>query len=405
MRVRLVSATAVALGTIVAAAWAQDPSSGSVGMNSKIETTGITLLPPERYEIPLVLQPKQVVWIKAPMDSVLRGVSVPLGASVREGQEIAQLDRIEASARLKIAQAVVKERQAEARTSTSPDVAQARLEAAKAQAELAQHDLDRCTIKAPFAGRMLEIKASNGQYLDKGYILGQLADVSTFNAYVPVDRKAVQIGSSLPLDVEGRSVNGQVKSLLPLPESLAVLRELATPWALAVVEVANSSTAALEPGQRVRHNQLPAAPIATLPAHAVRGSRTAQVIRNGYVVDVPVSVLGKIGSDRLQVSGPFRTYDLVIVEAHPPVQVGTLVHFRDNGGSTLAEVTPPVGGGGGSVSGGGYNTGGSRIAPIGAPDSNAPRTSARPNPGANTSRPPARGTTKGARPPASGTPF
>ena len=86
-----------------------------------------------------------------------RSLEARPGATVRDTQELAQLDRTEAMARLKMAQADVKEKQAVARAASGggvpQEIAAAQLEAAEARAELAQHELDRLTLRAPFAGR------------------------------------------------------------------------------------------------------------------------------------------------------------------------------------------------------------------------------------------------------------
>ena len=92
---------------------------------------------------------------------------------------MAQLDRAEAMAKLKIAQAVVKEKQALLKRSGSGDaVDQAQVEAAEARAELAQLELDRLTLRAPFAGRVLSVPVSSGQFVLKGTVLAEVADVS-----------------------------------------------------------------------------------------------------------------------------------------------------------------------------------------------------------------------------------
>src|SRR5262249_32276942 len=170
--------------------------------------------------------------------------------------------RGEASARLKIAQAEVKERQAEAKAAKPEQaaIAEARLEAARARAELAQIELDRCTLRAPFAGRILAAPASPGQFLTKGSPVAELADVSTLRALVPVDRAAAPVGSEVVLSIEGRQVPGKVTALLPLPESLAALRELASPLAAAWVQVGNAK-GELEPGHRVLSPFVPHGPI------------------------------------------------------------------------------------------------------------------------------------------------
>jgi hypothetical protein len=149
---------------------------------------------------------------------------------------------------------------------------------------------------------------------------------------------------------------------------------------------------ALEPGQRALSPDLPDAPVATIPAHALKPddrAKTAstdagavgkvQVIRNEYVTDVKVRVIGRPGSDRVQVTGPLRPSDALIVASNVPLLAGTLIRFNQGAGvgggaveptnpnpsesGATADVTPP-------------RTAGRAVggpAPIGAPGSAAPR--------------------------------
>src|SRR5262245_60722130 len=237
-------------------AQAQAPSASGPPATARVETVPVELTQPERYQAPLTLEPGRRATLIAPVDEVLRSVSAPVGSPVREGQEVAGLDRAEAIALQKIADANVKEMQAEADEARSKGskaalaVAEARLEAARARAELARLDVERRTLRAPFAGRVLAASIAPGQYVPKGTIVAEVADVSGFRVLMPVDRAAVKEGSTLNLVVEGKPATGRVQALLPLADSFAVLRELATPWAGAWVGVENRG-GALEPGQRV----------------------------------------------------------------------------------------------------------------------------------------------------------
>ena len=279
--------------------------------SAKVETVPLTLAPPDRYLIPSVLEPIRRVTITATADGVMRTFDLPVGSAVRSGQEIAGLDRSEAAARLKIAQASVKEMQAALDAVKSsgqspankPALAQAeaRLEAAKARAELVQLELDACTLRAPFAGRLLAAPVSPGQYLAKGATVADLADVSSLRVLVPVDRASVSVGDALNLSIEGQVAAGKVQALLPLPENFAPLRELSTPLGAAWVVLPNPN-GTFEPGQRALSPAIPTAPLATIPATALRqpeeegGTPTIQVIRNEYVTNDPGPRPGEPGA-------------------------------------------------------------------------------------------------------------
>jgi RND family efflux transporter MFP subunit len=365
---------------------------------ARVETAPLALTSPDRYQIPAPLEPIRRVALMAPADGIVQAISVPVGATVREGQDLVQLDRAEATARRKIAQAGAQEMLAaledvrtRAPATGSPKaaaaIAEARVEAARAQVELAQLALDHCTLRAPFAGRMLAAPVSPGQFVTKGTTVAELADVSSVRVLVPVDRTAVTPGAPLVLSVEGKDVSGTIRAVLPLPEAFAPLRDLAAPLAAAWVEIANPG-GALEAGQRARSPHLPTAALAVVPGRAVRpaggaSSPSVQVIRNEFVADVPVFVLGEVGPERVQVSGPLRPHDVLIVETSVPLVAGTLIRFEgdptrpvettgpspDEAGA-VANIIPP----GASPTAGARPKAASRPAPSPALPSPAPTT-------------------------------
>ncbi len=326
--------------------WAQ-----SLPTAATIESIPLELTMPERYRVPAVLEPVRKVALVAPADGIVRGLEAPLGTVVRASAEVAQLDRAEALARLKMAQAEVKEKQYLGKSNQNyKEVYAAQLEAAQAKAELAQLELDRLTLRAPFAGRITALPVSSGQYVLKGAVIAELADVTSLKSLVPVDRRTVSDRADLKVFVEEQEQTAKVQSILPLPESYASLRELAAPFASAWVVVANAK-GELAPGLRVRIANLPITPIATVPKESLKttegsagsaGSAASmvQVLRNEYVTNVPVDVLGKIGPERLQVSGTLRSTDALIVSSSVPLLAGTLVRFAQTPGQVIEGTTP-----------------------------------------------------------------
>jgi multidrug efflux pump subunit AcrA (membrane-fusion protein) len=317
---------------------------------ASIETVPLELTMPERYQVTAVLEPIRRVTLMAPADGVVRGIEAPLGTAVRPTQEIAQLDRGEALSRVKLAQAHVKEKQAlvkTAQTSDAREVFGAQVEAAQARVELAQMELDRLTLQAPFAGRIVAVPASSGQFVLKGTVIAELADVSSMKALVPVDRGVVTQGADVKVFVEEQEQTAKVQSILPLPESHASLRELAAPFAAAWITVPNPK-GALAAGLRVRSATLPITPIATVPKDAVKPAdggagahgQIVQVIRNDYVTNVPVQVLGKVGPERVQITGVLRTTDALIASSSVPLLPGTLVRFSHATAPEVEGTTP-----------------------------------------------------------------
>jgi multidrug efflux pump subunit AcrA (membrane-fusion protein) len=328
----------VSRGLVGSILWAAVASAQTSPTAARIEAVPLELTMPERYQNTEVLEPIRKVTLIAPRDALIRSIAARLGAVVRESEEIAELDRTEAAARLKMATAELREKQALLKANKNySEVYQAQAEAAEARVELAQLDLDRCTLRAPFSGRVVALPACTGQYVMKGAVIAELADVSSLKVMQPVDRRSVAASASVTVQIEGRDVPARVQAVLPLPESLKVLRELATPLGAAMLVVANSK-GDLEPGLRVQSPTIPSTPIATVPKRAVkpedpRGGEKmmVQVIRDDYVTNVPVRILGETGAERLQIAGALRVSDSLIASTSVPLLAGTLVRFGDNG--------------------------------------------------------------------------
>jgi multidrug efflux pump subunit AcrA (membrane-fusion protein) len=326
--------------------WAQ-----ALPTSATIESVPLELTMPERYHVSSVLEPVRRVALVAPADGVVRSLDARPGLTVRESQELAQLDRSEATARLKMAQAEVKEKQAVVKVTTGAavqqEVATAQLEAAEARAELAQLELDRLTLRAPFAGRILSAPVSAAQFVLKGTVIAELADITSLKALVPVDRRGVKAGTDATVYVEEQEQTAKLQSVLPLLETYAQLRELAAPFASAWIVVPNAG-GELEPGLRVRSATLPNTPIATISKGALKkadggaGSQGSlvQVIRNEYVTNVPVEVLGRVGQDRIQITGALRPTDALIASSSVPLLAGTLVRFAAGASPGVEGTTP-----------------------------------------------------------------
>jgi hypothetical protein len=169
----------------------------------------------------------------------------------------------------------------------------------------------------------------------KGTVIAELADISALKTLLPVDRRSVNSGAPLTVQVEGESVAGKVQAVVPLPERFQLLRELATPFAAAWVSLPNGK-GELEPGLRVRAVAIPVAPIATIPKRAFKPDAASspdvgsiQVIRNEYVTNIPVRILGDTTPERTQITGALRATDALIVSASVPLLAGTLIRFGE----------------------------------------------------------------------------
>lgn len=350
---------------------------------ARVETMPLELKSSERYTITVALEPGRLVRLVAPDDAVLRLVAAPIGATVKQTQEVIRLDSAEPDARLKIAEAHHRLKEAASKAAKGSEIAAAEVAVAKAEVDLARLHVDRRTLRAPFDGQVLAAPIDPGQFVTKGQTVAEFGDVSHLRALVPVDRASVQVGGDLPLVVEGRSVNAKVRAVVALPESFAALRELAASFAAAWVEVDNAR-GEWQPGLRVRAPGTPTGPIAGVPSVALhadpsRAGGIAQVIRADYVTDVPVQVLGELAPDRVQVSGAFRPGDLLIVSTSVPLAARTFIRFggegAEQGTGSVAQVAPPAPP---SVT---MTPGNPVVAPIGSPGGVQPATKAAARPG------------------------
>jgi multidrug efflux pump subunit AcrA (membrane-fusion protein) len=345
-------------GFVVSIACTAMTSGQTLPTSARIEAVPVELIMPERYQVAEVLEPIRRVTLIAPSDGILRSMEARLGGMVRELQEVAQLDRTEAAARVKMASAELKEKQALLKSNKAyTDIYQAQVDAAQAKVEIAQLELDRCTLRAPFSGLILSLPVSTGQYVLKGTIIAELADISSFKALQPVDRSTVTVGSSLSAQIEGRELTAKVQAILPLPEKFSRLRELATPLGAGLLIVSNTK-GDLEPGLRLHPLAIPSRPLTTVPGRALKPTdakagtaATVQVIRNEFVVNVPVQVLGETSPDRVQITGALRASDSLVVATSVPLLEGTLVRFGDGAATNTADGAAVGSTGGGAEAG------------------------------------------------------
>ena len=148
---------------------------------------------------------------------------------------------------------------------------------------------------------------------------------------------------------EDKDVVGKVQSIVPLPEPYLILRDLAAPFAAAWVVLSNTQ-GELEPGLRLRPTTVPASPIAVVSRRALkkdtaRGSDASlvQVLRNQFVSNIPIQVIGEVGPDRVQIAGPFFESDTLIVASSVTLLPGTLVPSTSRGRTAAGTDLTPSG--------------------------------------------------------------
>jgi len=279
------------------------------------------LLPPQDYKVSLSLEPYTQVTLTAPQDGLVRQITTKTGARLTSQAEVLRFENTDARLRQQRAAALHKaatlEQKLAAKDETSTELAKARVEAAKAELDLTQFYLDQTTVRSPFAGEVLRILVTEGQFVRTGEPLVIVGDLTRMKAEIPVSRSEVQPDQSLAVSIDSAEATGKIEHVLPLAPRFDGLRDLFDSIASAVI-VFDNPNGKLQPGQSVFVPMIPRQPIAQVSSSAVGnladGQRKVQVVRGWAVRDVPVQLLGGIGPTRTFVSGPFLEGDEVIYE-------------------------------------------------------------------------------------------
>ena len=351
-RIMCVGACAAALGV----AWF---SQRSIGQETKAEAKGplpvaaagdqvvikreaSRVIDPHKYRISLAVAPLHTVTLTAPFDGIVKQAQGKSNSKLQPQAEIVRLDTTVPKLNVARAEAAFKvaaneQKLAADKDETQKALAQAKLDVAKAEVELAKHYLDSCSIRAPFAGELQRLLVSEGQFVKAGAPVAIVVDVSKLQVEIPVERSSVEQGKSFSLKIESADVEGKVDAVLPLNNRFDALRELFDSVASAVVVVENGD-GRLKPGQTVYVPLIPRQPVMEVPNSSIGnlpdGQRKVQVVRQFTVRDVPVILMGSIGTNRQFVSGPFAEGDEVIYEASH--QLGDAFQLKPSAAATAA---------------------------------------------------------------------
>lgn len=306
------------------------------------------LIDPEKYRTHLYLEPIISVTLSAPFDGIVRQVSVKSNSSTKSQSELVRLENTVQKLQLARAQAAYKAASIEQKLADKKDdnqvgLASAKLEAAKAELDLAQHFVDQSTIRSPMNGEVLRVLVTEGQYVRAGDPLLVVGDLTKMRVEIPGERSALVKDQAFTLKVEQADVEGKIESVLPLSQRFDALRDLFESIACAQVVVDNAN-GAYKPGQTVYVPLIPRFPVVEVPAGAIGnggdGNRRVQVLRQWTVRDLPITLMGPIGNQRLFVSGAFAEGDEVIYEASHTLPDGFVLKA---GGTSAATAGTPTG--------------------------------------------------------------
>jgi biotin carboxyl carrier protein len=292
---------------------------------------------PEKYQVSMHLEPKQLIRIASPFDGTVKAVVRKPGQKVDTAAEIVRMDVTPKQLVLDRAKALYRAAQLEAESagkggaadvSIAKELVEARLQAAKAELDLAAYWVEQGTLRAPFPAEVFGVSIAEGQVVRMGEPLIVLGDTSALTVEIPVDRASTQVGQNLAIKVEDQTATGKVDALLPLSPRFESLRDLLPSAALASVTIKNSG-GTLKAGQTVYSPLVPRDLIADVPNGCIGnvgdGGHKVQVLRDNTVRDVVVATLAPVGVDRSFVSGAFRDGDEVIESSSQELVDGTVV--------------------------------------------------------------------------------
>lgn len=198
-------------------------------------------------------------------------------------------------------------------TRTRRNAARAALEQAQARLDQARAQLEDAALRAPFAGRIVDVMAEPGDFARAGQPIMSIADDRSLEVRVHLpqsraDRIGVGDAVGIRLQDTGRMLPGRVRELglaapgNPLP---------------VVIEPANDEPMALYPGQPVYLEfGLSASDKVRIPLNAVinpgTGAARVFIAREGRAEQVSVE-LGRLDAGWVEIFGPIQPGDPIIV--------------------------------------------------------------------------------------------
>jgi membrane fusion protein, multidrug efflux system len=290
----------------------------------------IHLRAPEKYQVPMHLDPVRTVRLAAPFDGTVKSILHKPGEHLESAAEVIRMDMTVNELRRDRAKALyqVAKLEAEQASGNAKPLADARLQAAKAELDLAVYWVEQGALRAPFRCEVLRVDVSEGQIVRMGEPLAIVGDMTALMVEMPVDRNATKAGQPTEIKVEDRTVPATVDAILPLASRFEALRDLVPSAASAILIVPNTD-GRLRAGQTVYSQFIPRDVVADVPNNCITnspdGNHKVQVLRNNVVRDVPIAALAAVGPDRSFISGPFDASDEVIESASPELADGTIV--------------------------------------------------------------------------------
>lgn len=342
-----------ALLTVAAVALrGQQPADNAAAAPVVIKREAAQLRDPKSYHVALQLRPVRAVELTSPIDATVAAIESGPGAKLEAQTTVLRLMATEQQLELARAKALYRVAQLElagAKKSGDADqtaLAEARLEAAKADLDLATFRHERSVIRMPFSATVYRVHVVDGQFVRAGDTLAAIGDASRLQVEIPVDRNTTKAGEPLEIRIEDQTVQGNVKAILPPADRFEPLRELVDSIASALVEIDNAG-GKFSAGQTVYAPLVPRQPVTEIANSALinseDGERKVRVVRSGVVRHLPVTLRGAVGDERVMVSGPFESGDEVVTSASQELPDGTQVRATTPAPAGTAAARPAPG--------------------------------------------------------------
>ena len=332
-------------------AFGQAPASTStevVPTPVTVDREALTLRAPDAYRIPLVLRAQRRVAVASQMSGVISDVFAEPGKRLSTQVEVARIDAQERQLELEQAQALMRLAQAQQAAASSAEqaIAKERTAAAQSALKLAELRLAATQVRTPFDGIVTRVFVQPGMYVDAGDSIVELVDPSMLTAVIPIERNSVKVGDELTLQVENGVASGQIQAIIPATPDMEPLRDLFVSLAAAQVTI-NNAGGQWAAGQSIISTMIPRHPIAEIPNRAVLnsegGERKVQVLREGFVRDLPIQLLGQVGETHVFVSARFQPDDELMAASSEPLVDGSWLRAKLNTPAGTAPGTNPSG--------------------------------------------------------------
>jgi len=304
-----------------------------------IQRDAVQLMDPSEFQAPISLSPVRLLEVRSQIEGIVRTIRVKPGAVVKSQEELVLIDSTYAKKVLERAQANLKAANlrkevisGEVTSGKQPQIAlelaDAEIQVAKSDLDLAQYDLDNTSVRAAFSGQVQLVSTTPGTFVNKRDLLLTLSDPSQLSAQIPVDREKVKQGDMIEIQLDNKVAKGKVQAILPLKGDWLALRRIVDTAALAVVVIENQN-GDYKDGQTVYSSIVPRSFVIEVPNVALKnsetGSRIIQVVRDQMVREIEVQLLGPDGEGRSYVSGPLLENDELITESSHALADGTLI--------------------------------------------------------------------------------